>query len=177
MTKNKKGFTLIELVVVMAIIAVLAALMVTAIVAARKAATNTQITGNAKTIETALETFSTKFSGSYPNTSGTTPLATAVTTGDVMTATTGLSATLQSDAAFKVLSGGPAGLKTFQIYYVGGTGSGYTLTACDSDNTAWGTVSAYSSTTNLGITAGTVNPINTQGPCATGSKVIYSTAR
>lgn len=53
--KKKKGFTLIELVVVMAIIAVLALLVVGAIIAARRTATATTNRGNAKTIQTAAE--------------------------------------------------------------------------------------------------------------------------
>lgn len=55
MTQNKKGFTLIELMVVMAIIAVLAVLMVGAIQLARTTATETTHRTNAKTIQTALE--------------------------------------------------------------------------------------------------------------------------
>jgi prepilin-type N-terminal cleavage/methylation domain-containing protein len=53
--KSKKGFTLIELVVVMAIIAVLAMLVVGAIIVARNAQIRTANMGNAKTIQTALE--------------------------------------------------------------------------------------------------------------------------
>ena len=67
MTKNKHGFTLIELVVVMAIIAILAALMVAAILAARNQATTTQRVGNVKTLETGLESWATKNSGKYPH--------------------------------------------------------------------------------------------------------------
>lgn len=52
---KRKGFTLIELVVVMAIIAVLSLLVVGAIIAARRTATATTNRGNAKTIQTAAE--------------------------------------------------------------------------------------------------------------------------
>jgi prepilin-type N-terminal cleavage/methylation domain-containing protein len=83
MTNNKKGFTLIELVVVMAIIAVLAALMVTAITAARKQSVNTQKVGNLKTIEVALETRASKCGGQYFCTS--TNCATAITTTNIST--------------------------------------------------------------------------------------------
>lgn len=55
MTQNKKGFTLIELMVVMAIIAVLAVLMIGAIQLARRTATETTHRSNAKTIQTGLE--------------------------------------------------------------------------------------------------------------------------
>ncbi len=67
---KKKGFTLIELVVVMAIIAVLALLIVAAIAAARRQATTTQRIGNLKTIETALESRASKCGGMYFAASG-----------------------------------------------------------------------------------------------------------
>ena len=65
MGKTKKGFTLIELVVVMAIIAILSVIIVGAILAARTAATNTQRTGLVRTIETALEARAARCNGMY----------------------------------------------------------------------------------------------------------------
>jgi prepilin-type N-terminal cleavage/methylation domain-containing protein len=62
---NKKGFTLIELVVVMAIIAILSVIIVGAILAARTAATNTQRTGAVRTLETALESRAARCNGLY----------------------------------------------------------------------------------------------------------------
>jgi prepilin-type N-terminal cleavage/methylation domain-containing protein len=62
---KKKGFTLIELVVVMAIIAILSVIIVGAILAARNAATQTQRTGAVRTIETALESRAAKCNGMY----------------------------------------------------------------------------------------------------------------
>lgn len=53
--KNKKGFTLIEIVVVMAIIAVLAVLVVGAITVARRTSDETRNRSAAKAIATALE--------------------------------------------------------------------------------------------------------------------------
>lgn len=55
MKTNKKGFTLIELMVVMAIIAVLAVLIIGAITLARHASTETTNRSNARTISVALE--------------------------------------------------------------------------------------------------------------------------
>lgn len=53
--KNKKGFTLIEVVVVMAIIAVLTVLIVGAVTIARRTAAETAHRQNANAIRTALE--------------------------------------------------------------------------------------------------------------------------
>lgn len=75
MTQNKKGFTLIELVVVMALIAILAALGVGAIIVARNTAKETTHKSNAKTIQTGLEAFFAK-NGTYP-TAGTYSFTTA----------------------------------------------------------------------------------------------------
>lgn len=52
---KKKGFTLIELVVVMAIIAVLAVLIIGAIIVARNTAKETTHRANAKSIQTGIE--------------------------------------------------------------------------------------------------------------------------
>lgn len=62
---RKKGFTLIELVVVMAIIAVLSLLIIAAIAAARRASVEAQNRGNARTIEVALEAVASKNNGAY----------------------------------------------------------------------------------------------------------------
>jgi|GEM_PF-1772161 len=61
----KKGFTLIELVVVMAIIAVLGSLTVSAIVIAKKTATLTSIKNDARTLNTALEAYRARYK-TYP---------------------------------------------------------------------------------------------------------------
>ncbi len=54
---QKKGFTLIELVVVMAIIAVLSVLIIGAITVARRSSTETVHRGNARTLQTAFEEY------------------------------------------------------------------------------------------------------------------------
>ncbi|RJO62016.1 prepilin-type N-terminal cleavage/methylation domain-containing protein [candidate division WS5 bacterium] len=53
--RNREGFTLIEVVVVMAIIAVLAVLVVGAIIIARNTAKETANRSNAKAVQTAFE--------------------------------------------------------------------------------------------------------------------------
>jgi prepilin-type N-terminal cleavage/methylation domain-containing protein len=64
--KQKQGFTLIELVVVMAIIAVLAVLIIGAIILARRTATETANRGNARTMQVAMEAYYAK-NRSYPS--------------------------------------------------------------------------------------------------------------
>lgn len=64
---NRKGFTLMELVVVIAIIAILAGIIVAAIMMARRQATNTGRQGNVRTVEAALESYANANNGNYPN--------------------------------------------------------------------------------------------------------------
>jgi prepilin-type N-terminal cleavage/methylation domain-containing protein len=148
MTKNKKGFTLIELVVVMAIIAVLAALMVTAIVAARKQSVSTAIVGDAKAIEVGLETYSSAKDGLYPG------VAAGVVTG-----TGALNATLVTT----YLSSAPT--RSANVFYypsaVTGTASKYTLVACPDGTTATAITvgSAGSSATKTGVCSGTTDAL------------------
>lgn len=65
MKQTKKGFTLIELMIVMAIIAVLSTLIIGAVTIARRSARDTQRRANMKNIQVALEA---KFAStkSYP---------------------------------------------------------------------------------------------------------------
>ncbi|MEK7447242.1 MAG: type II secretion system protein [Patescibacteria group bacterium] len=63
--KKKEGFTLIELVVVMAIIAVLAVLVIGAITIVQKASRNTKYRNDGKTVRDLLEAYYAK-KGRYP---------------------------------------------------------------------------------------------------------------
>ena len=65
MIRKHKGFTLIELVVVMALIAVLAALGVGAIIVARNTAKDTTNKSNARALRVGFEAFFAK-NGQYP---------------------------------------------------------------------------------------------------------------
>lgn len=101
MKRSKKlngGFTLIELVVVMAIIAVLAVIIIGAIVVARNTATETTNRANANIIRTGLESYYSRYkvycgatdgSGSVTITCASTPtfatLATNLTTAGIPT--------------------------------------------------------------------------------------------
>ena len=64
--RKKKGFTLIELMIVIAIIAILAAILVPNFVRARSQGLLTACKSNEKNIGTACEMYSTDNSGLYP---------------------------------------------------------------------------------------------------------------
>jgi len=66
MKRRKKGFTLIELMIVIAIIAILAAVLVPNFMRAREASRLTACKSNLKNISTAVETYSNDWDGLYP---------------------------------------------------------------------------------------------------------------
>ena len=68
---NKKGFTLIELMIVIAIIAILAAILVPNFVKARAQGQLTACKSNLKNLGTAAEMFSADHNGRYPTTLST----------------------------------------------------------------------------------------------------------
>jgi prepilin-type N-terminal cleavage/methylation domain-containing protein len=75
---KKKGFTLIELVVVMAIIAVLAVIIIGAIVVARNTATETTNRTNANILRTGLEQYYSRYKA-YCGADAATPQVTCTT--------------------------------------------------------------------------------------------------
>jgi len=64
--RKRKGFTLIELMIVIAIIAILAAILVPNFLRARNQGQLTACKSNLKNMGTALEMYSTDYSGIYP---------------------------------------------------------------------------------------------------------------
>jgi len=76
MKKKKAGFTLIELMIVIAIIAILAAILVPNFLKARAQGQLTACKSNCKNIATALEMYSSDNGGRYPVTANFTSLLT-----------------------------------------------------------------------------------------------------
>jgi len=110
--KSKKGFTLIELVVVMAIIALLALLIIGAIIVARRTATETANRSNAKTVQVALES---RFAATrqYPVVNGNINAAANLTALGLVVGN--LSATACADTGGAVVTGSTATTYTINV--------------------------------------------------------------
>lgn len=144
--KERKGFTLIELVVVMAIIAVLALLVIGAIIVARRTATETTNRSNAKTVQTALESTFAKYKA-YCGVTGA-PACGAVTTSAQATA---FQSAISSPSLANTCADGAATLTTPAgsfyaykgVYVTALTGTTYTLYPANNDCTTNLTGDAY----------------------------------
>ncbi len=128
MKRRKKGFTLIELMIVIAIIAILAAVLVPNFMRAREASRLTACKSNLKNISTAVETYSNDYDGLYPGNTRFQDINSSGTNGVNTLATTYIGKTLNCPAAaaayrYRLATDSGAG---YWIYCPAANGSGVT---------------------------------------------------
>ena len=132
MAQDESGFTLVELLVVMLILGILAAIAIPAFFNQRNKATDSQAKVQARTAETAMETFATDHNGKYTGAAVTDLQSIEPTLSDTSKGTLETPYATDTDYTVAVQTAGPSG------YYFGisRTGGKTTLT-CGSayDNT------------------------------------------
>ncbi len=126
MKRRKKGFTLIELMIVIAIIAILAAVLVPNFMRAREASRLTACKSNLKNISTSVETYSNDHDGLYPGNTNFQDINSSGIDGVNTLATTYIGKTLNCPAAaaayrYRLATASGAG---YWIYCPAANGSG-----------------------------------------------------
>ena len=132
---NRKGFTLVEIMIVVAIIALLAAIAIPNLLSARMTANSAAAKANIRSLSTACETYSTAYSGGYPDTVAR------------LTTFIGAASSYCSDAA-----GGVTAIQGYNYACTLGVG-GYTLVATPV------TVGTTGTTTYTATTGGVLTPL------------------
>ena len=133
--QNRKGFTLVEMLVVVAVIGILAATLLTALGPARNKARDARIIGDLNQARTVAESL---YNGTYENVCGT--------TGTWNTANSALN-NLKNDMTANNGTGAP----TCDVNPVGGNSTAYRVYAKLNDNTFW----CVDSAGNAGTTGAT----------------------
>ena len=115
MSRTEKGFSLIELLIVVAIILIIAAIAIPNLLRAKMAANEASAVGSVRTINTGAVTYSSTYGAGYPpalSNEGGTVGATVSCTGaqliDASLATTVSAATAKSGYYFTYVAGGTA---------------------------------------------------------------------
>ncbi len=129
--RKKRGFTLVEIMIVVAIIALLAAIAIPNLLQARRTANDVAAKATVRSLIVAAETYSTANSGQYPNT--TTLLQTYITSAPTYCP-------------------GPSLVQGF-TYSCTLTVGGYNVTAAPSNLNVTGTTTYY------GTTGGVLSPL------------------
>jgi type IV pilus assembly protein PilA len=132
-TQGESGFTLVELLVVMLIIGLLAAIAIPAFFNQKSKADDTQSKVFARTAETAMETYNTDNSGSYANaTAGTATSALNKIEPTLNGAGTGLTVDSASTNAYQISVLNPT---TNDKFTIARNSSGVTSLTCTPVNT------------------------------------------